>query len=184
MKRANLLVAYLVFATVTIMDGAHYICRDCGAKLANQAALTWHNEQLASCRAVRAMKAAKELVRLGESGPSTVLNDDNDFDAQEGPFYNEREAMEESIDEDALNSDSDDSDWENESGEVVGDAIAKRKFDSQLETLLCFNTAGPKNTSLPKRSRETWLQLMKDERYRLQKVLDAWDSASDMEKCL
>jgi hypothetical protein len=61
---------------------------------------------------------------------------------------------------------------------------AKRKFDSQLETLLWFNTAGPKNTSLPKRSRETWLQLMKDDRYRLQKVLDAWDSASNMKKCL
>jgi hypothetical protein len=89
MKRAGLLVAYLVFATVTIMDGAHYICRDCGTKpLANQVALTWHNEQSASCRAVRAMKAAKELVRLGESGPSTVLNNDNDFDASEGPFYN------------------------------------------------------------------------------------------------
>jgi hypothetical protein len=63
-------------------------------------------------------------------------------------------------------------------------ATAKRKFDSQLKTLLCFNTAGPMNTSLPKRSRETWLQLMKDDRYKLQKVLDAWDSASDMEKCL
>jgi hypothetical protein len=75
-------------------------------------------------------------------------------------------------------------DWEDESGEVVGDAAAKRKFDSQLEMLLWFNTAGPKNTSLPKRSRETWLQLMKDDRYRLQKVLDASDSASDMEKCL
>jgi hypothetical protein len=100
---------------------------------------------------------------LGESGPSTVLSDDNDFDAPEGPFYDEREAMEEIIAEDALNSDSDDSDWEDESGEVVGDATAKRKFDSQLETLLWFNTAGPKNTSLPKRSRETWLQLMKDE---------------------
>jgi hypothetical protein len=70
----------------------------------------WHNEQSASCRAVRAIKAAKELVKLGESGPSTVLNDDNDFDAPEGPFYDEREAMEERIDEDALNSDSDDSD--------------------------------------------------------------------------
>jgi hypothetical protein len=92
--------------------------------------------------------------------------------------------MEERIDEDALNSDSDDSDWKDESGEVVGDATAKRKSDSQLETLLWFNTAGPKNTSLPKRSRETWLQLMKDDRYRLQKVLNAWDSASDMEKCL
>jgi hypothetical protein len=184
MKRAGLLVAYLVFATVTIMDGAHYICRNCGAKLANQVALTCHNEQLASCRAVRAMKAAKELVRLGESSPSTVLNDDNDFDALEGPFYDEREAMEERIDEDALNSDLDDSDWEDESGEVVGDATAKRKFDSQLKTLMWFNTAGPKNTSLPKRSRRTWLQLMKDDRYRLQKVLDAWDSVSNMEKCL
>jgi hypothetical protein len=176
MKRAGLLVAYLVFATVTIMDSAHYICRDCGAKLANQVALTWHNEQLASCRAVRAMKAAEELVRLGERGASTVLNGDDDFDAPEGPFYNEREAIEERIDEDALNSDSDDSDWEDESGEVVGDATAKRKFDSQLETLLWFNTAGPRNTSLPKRSWETCLQLMKDDRYRLQKVLDAWDS--------
>jgi hypothetical protein len=72
MKRAGLLVAYPVFDTVTIMDGAHYIYRECGAKLANQVALTWHNEQSASCQAVRAMKAAKELVRLGESGPSTV----------------------------------------------------------------------------------------------------------------
>jgi hypothetical protein len=63
----------------------------------------------------------------------------------------------------------------------VGDATAKRKFDSQLKTLLWFNTAAPKNTSLPKRSRETWLQLMKDDKYRLQKVLNAWDSASDME---
>jgi hypothetical protein len=101
------------------------------------------------------MKAAKELVRLGESGPSTVSNDDNDFDAPEGPFYDEREAMEERIDEDALNSDLDDSDWEDESGGVVVDATAKRKFDSQLKTLLWFNTAGPKNTSLLKRSRET-----------------------------
>jgi hypothetical protein len=42
--------------------------------------------------------------------PSTVLNDDNDFDASEGRFYDEREAMEERIDEDALNSDLDDSD--------------------------------------------------------------------------
>jgi hypothetical protein len=109
MKRAGLLIAYLVFATVTIMDGAHYICRDCGAELANQIALTWHNEHLASCRAVRAMKAAKELVRLGESGPSTVFDDNNDFDAPEGPFYDEREAMEEIIDEDAWNSDLDDS---------------------------------------------------------------------------
>jgi hypothetical protein len=66
----------------------------------------------------------------------------------------------------------------------VGDATAKRKCELQLETLLWFNTAGPKNTSLPKRSRETWLQLMKGDMYRLQKVLDAWDSASDMEKCL
>jgi transcriptional/translational regulatory protein YebC/TACO1 len=90
----------------------------------------------------------------------------------------------EAINDDALNSDLDDIDWEDESGEVVGDATAKRKFDSQLETLLRFNTAGPENTSLPKRFRETWLQLMKDDRYRLQKVLDAWDSASDMEKCL
>jgi hypothetical protein len=49
MKRVGLLVAYLVFATVIIMDGAHYICRDCGAKLANQVALTRHNEQSASC---------------------------------------------------------------------------------------------------------------------------------------
>jgi hypothetical protein len=120
MKRAGLLVVYLVFATVTIMDGAHYICWNCEVKLANQVALTWHNEQLASCRAVRAMKAAKELVRLGKRGPSTVLDDDNDFDAPEGPFYDEREAMEEIIDEDALNSDLDDSDWEDESGEIVG----------------------------------------------------------------
>jgi hypothetical protein len=144
MKRAGVLVAYLVFATVTIMDGAHYMCRDCGAKLANQVALTWHNEQSTSCRAVRAMKAAKELVRLGESGPSIVYNDDNDFDAPEGPFYDEREAMEERIDEDALNSDSDDSDWEDESGEVVGDATAKRKFDSQLETAPVVQHGGPK----------------------------------------
>jgi hypothetical protein len=103
------------------------------------------------------MKAAKELVRLSESGPSTVLNDDNDFDAPEWPFYDERKAMEKRIDADALNSNLDDSDWEDESGEVVGDATAKRKFDSQLKTLMWFNTAGPKNTSLPKRSRETWL---------------------------
>jgi hypothetical protein len=92
--------------------------------------------------------------------------------------------MEEIIVEDALNSDLDDSDWEDESGEVVGNATAKRKFDSQLEMLLWFITAGRKNTSLPKRSRETWLQPMRDDRYRLQKVLDAWDSASGMEKCL
>jgi hypothetical protein len=184
MKRAGLLVAYLVVATLTIMDGAHYICRDCGAKLANQTALTWHNEQSASCRAVRAMKAAEELARLGESGPSAVLEDDNDFDAPEGPCCDEREAMPEIIDEHALNSDSDDSDGEDECAQVVGDGTAKRKFDSELETLLWFNTAGPKNTSLPKRSRETWLQLMKDDSYRLQKVLDAWNSANDMEKCI
>jgi hypothetical protein len=55
------------------------------------------------------MKAAKELIRLGESGPSTVLDDDNDFNAPEGPFYDERAAMEEIIDEKALNRDSDDS---------------------------------------------------------------------------
>jgi hypothetical protein len=184
MKRAGFLVAYLVFATLTVMDGAHYICRDCGAKLANQTALTWHKERSASCRAVRAMKAAKELARLGESGPPAVLEDDNDFDAPEGPFYDEREAMPEIIDEHALNSDSDDSDGEDECAQVVGDGTAKRKFDSELETLLWFNTAGPKNTSLPKRSRETWLRLMKDDRYRLQKVLDAWNSANDMEKCI
>jgi hypothetical protein len=82
------------------------------------------------------MKAAEELVRLGESGPSTVLDDNNDFDAPEGPFYDKREAMEETIHEDALNSDSNDSNGEDESGEVVGDATAKRKFDSQLKTLL------------------------------------------------
>jgi hypothetical protein len=41
------------------------------------------------------MKAAEEPIRLGESGHSTVLNDDNNFDAPEGPFYDEREAMEE-----------------------------------------------------------------------------------------
>jgi hypothetical protein len=184
MKRAGILVAFLVVATLTIMDGAHYICRDCGAKLANQTALTWHNEQSASCRAVRAMKAAEELARLGESGPSAVLEDDNDFDAPEGPFYDEREAMPEIINEHALNSDSDDSDEEDECAQVVGDGTAKRKFDSELKTLLWFNTAGPKNTALPKRSRETWLQLMKDDRYRLQKVLNAWNSASDMEKCI
>jgi hypothetical protein len=130
------------------------------------------------------MKAAKELARLSESGPSEVLEDDNDFDASEGPFYDEREAMPEIIDEHALNSDSDDSDGEGECAQVVGDGTAKRKFDSELETLLWFNMAGPKNTSLPKRSRETWLQLMKDDRYRLQKVLDAWNSANDMEKCI
>jgi hypothetical protein len=112
------------------------------------------------------------------------LEDDNDFDAPEGPFYDEREAMPKIINEHALNSDSDDSDGENECAQVVGDGIAKRKFDSQLETLLWFNTAGPKNTSLPKRSWETWLKLMKDDRYRLQKVLDAWNSANDMEKCI
>jgi hypothetical protein len=184
MKRAGLLVAYLVVATMTIMDGAHYICWDCGAKLANQTALTWHNEQSASCRAVRAMKAAEELARLGESGPSTVLEDDNNFDAPEGPFYDERGAMSEIIDEHALNSDSDDSDGEDECAQVVGDGRAKRKFDSELETLMWFNTAGPKNTSLPKRSWETWLRVMKDDRYRLQKVLDAWNSANDMEKCI
>jgi hypothetical protein len=112
MKRGGSLVAYFVFATLTVMDGAHYICRDCGAKLAHQNALTRHNERSASCRAVRAIKAAKELARLGESGPSAVLEDDNDFDAPEGPFYDEREAMPQIIDEHALNSDSDDSDEE------------------------------------------------------------------------
>jgi hypothetical protein len=68
------------------------------------------------------MKAAKELIRLGESDPSIVLNDDNAFDAPEGPFFDEREAMEDIINEDALNSDLDDSGWKDESGEVVGDA--------------------------------------------------------------
>jgi hypothetical protein len=184
MKRSGSLVAYFVFATLTVMDGAHYIRRDCGAKLAHQNALTWHNERSASCRVVRAMKAAKELARLGESGPSAVLEDDNDFDAPEGPFYDGREAMPEIINEHALNSDSDDSDGKDECAQVVGDGTTKRKFDSELETLLWFNTAGPKNTSLPKRSRETWLQLMKDDRYRLQKVLVTWNSANDMEKCI
>jgi hypothetical protein len=92
--------------------------------------------------------------------------------------------MPEIINEHALNSDSDDSDEEDECAQVVGDGTAKRKFNSELKTLLWFNTAGPKNTALPKRSRETWLQLMKDNRYMLQKVLDAWRSASDMEKCI
>jgi hypothetical protein len=136
MKRAGLLVAYLVVATLTIMDGAHYICRDCGAKLANQTALTWHNEQSASCRAVQAMKAAKELARLGECGPSAVLEGDNDFDAPEGPFYDEREARPEIIDEHALNSDLDNSDGEDECAQVVGDGTARRKFDSELKRLL------------------------------------------------
>jgi hypothetical protein len=168
----------------TANDDINQYARDCGAKLANQIALTWHSEQSASCRAVRAMKAAEELARLGESGPSAVLEDDNDFDAPEGPSYDEREAMPEIIDEHALNSDSDDSDGEDECAQVVGDGTTKRKFDSELETVLWFNKAGPKNTSLPKRSRETWLQLMKDDRYWLQKVLDAWNSANDMEKCI
>jgi hypothetical protein len=47
---------------------------------------------------------------LCESGPLNGLDDDDDFDAPEGPFYDEREAMEEVIDKDALNSDLDDSD--------------------------------------------------------------------------
>jgi hypothetical protein len=104
------------------------------------------------------MKAAKELARLGESRPSPFVEDDNVFDALEGPFYDEMEAMEEIIDEDALNSDFDDSDGGDDSAQVMGDGTAKRKFDSELKTLLWFNTAGPKNTSLPKRSRESWLQ--------------------------
>ena len=30
----------------------------------------------------------------------------------------------------------------------------------------------------------SWLQLMKDDRYRLQKVLDEWQSAADMDKVI
>jgi hypothetical protein len=123
---------------------------------------------------------------LGESGSSAVLEDDNDFHAPEGPFYDEREAMPEIINEHALNSDSDDSDEEDECApsQVVGDGTAKRKFDSGARNASVVQHGGPKEHGASKRSRETWLQLIKDDRYRLQKVLDAWNSASDMEKCI
>ena len=166
---------------------AHYICGDCGAKLCSEPALTWHNAQSASCRAVRAMKAAEERAKSGNSGPSVVREDDYGFDAPEGPFYDENEAIEIS-DIDASTSDADDSDEEADSVEVVEAPVAgtagKRKFDSELETVLWFNTAGIGGSKIPRRGVNSWLQLMKDDRYRLQKVLDEWQSAADMDKVI
>src|SRR6476469_223740 len=152
MMRAGHLVVYLVLAVLTIME-AHYTCQDCGTKFTTQYLLTWHKEQSASCRAVRAMKAAEELAKAGKSDPSVDLEDDHDFDAPEGPFYDESEAIEISEDEDALNSDEDDGDEENEGVQVVESLVGtKRKFNSELETLLWMNAAGIGGSSLPDRS--------------------------------
>jgi hypothetical protein len=131
------------------------------------------------------MKHAEELAKAGKSDPLVVLEDDHDFDAPEGPFYDESEAIEISKDEDALNSNVDDGDEENEGVQVVESLVGTRKkFNSELETLLWMNTAGIGGSSLPDRSRDGWLQLMSDDRYRLQNCLDSWKSARDMKKTI
>ena len=155
-------------------------CPHCKAKLPSQNALDWHLDQSAACRVVRAMNAAE--AEAGIVQPTVFDFDDNDFLPPAGPFYDETAELIIEDDEEMLLP-ADDEQEVREMGAEDGGAGpgTARQFDSALETALWMNTAGVGGTKLPNRSRDEWLKLMKDERYRLEECLAKWKSHRDMD---
>ena len=174
--KVRVIVFLLALAIAMSSVGDGLPCPHCSAKLPSQNTLQWHIDQSAACRVVRAMRAAEE-----EAGSVQIVTefDDHDFPAPEGPFYGETAEL--------IIDDEDDvppvpeeqvEGVANDGGAGPG---AAREFDSALETALWMNTAGHGGTKLPNRSRDEWLKLMKDERYRLEECLDKWRSHRDMD---
>lgn len=122
--------------------------------------------------------------------PPPVHFDEIHVPAPNGPFYDDLPNLPDDFEEPAVRIDSDDEDdgveglgaQDAEPASEVGDK--RPRFDSARETLLWFNTAGPGKTKISNRGRDEWLKLMKDERYRLEEVLEQWHSHRDMERTL
>lgn len=125
------------------------------------------------------MKAA-EAAAGSQSEPIVVDFDDNDFQPPPGPFYDDTAELIIEDDVELPYADGLEEDVGKEAGGSSASGAAT-EFDSALETALWMNTAGQGGTKLPNRSRDEWLKLMKDERYRLEECLSKWKSHRDMD---
>lgn len=163
-----------------------FSCKHCGAeRFDSQVALEFHQNGNA-CQMQRAMAAASAKLSGRPDELPRVEFDVIELEEPRGPFYNPL------LDDDALDpienenaprdSDDDEDEPDGEPGAAVGDK--RPAFDSARETLLWFNTAGPRKTRISNRGRDDWLKLMKDERYRLEEVLNQWKSHRDMDRAI
>lgn len=165
-----------------------FLCKHCLRKdFESLTSLEWHQAQSSACRIVRAMAAAAQ--EPNTPPPPVVHFDDIHFPAPRGPFYDDLPDLPDDFEPNPAIEveDSDEDAWHaglgaQNAAPAVGDK--RPRFDSARETLLWFNTAGPGKTRISNQGRDEWLKLIKDERYRLEEVLDQWKSHRDMEKTL
>ena len=176
-KFALVLLVTLTITMSSVGEGLESECPHCHAMLPSLNTLEWHIDQSAPCRVVRAMKAAED--EAGRVEPTVFEYDDNNFVPPAGPFYDETVDL--IIEDDVAPALGDEQEELVEEAEAGGAGDAPREFDSALETALWMNTAGQGGTKLPNRSRNEWLKLMKDERYRLEECLSKWRSHRDMD---